>query len=142
MGSIPDWPGYVVKMIRDVVLGRRVVGEAGGFIPPSGDSDGGEDAAFPSSMGSNDGESLMLPRCDGRNADRVFCVSTLADKESTLAARLAWSTCIRLRVDRISDNTASLPAPLAVGVVMLMWCWFLRGHSLRYFCTQIANQIS
>ena len=94
--------------MREVIEERRCVGDGGAF---SGESTGGELEDLGKSIGSRDGESRMLPR-GFRRLDRVDWVSTLEDRDSTLAARLAWSTCIRLRVDRISDSTASFPVPL------------------------------
>ena len=48
-------------MIREVTLGRRMVGDGGALAELKGESVGGDEAALPSSIGSIEGESLRLP---------------------------------------------------------------------------------
>jgi hypothetical protein len=66
---MPDWPGYVVRMIRDVLVGFLGVGDGGVFCAKCEsriDVEGGDDdiplAGFGRLSGSKLGESLRLPR--------------------------------------------------------------------------------
>jgi hypothetical protein len=116
MGSMPDWPGYVVRMIREVIEdflvpdvgddGARRVASVGGEAAPAAD--------LLSWMGSRLGESLLLGLGPGAGLSWLieFDVSTLLWRASTLTARFAWSVWIVFRVERISDRTSSVVIPL------------------------------
>ena len=118
--------------MREVVDVRRAAGdegERGMALGSRRDVFGGEEAmplagavvgaARGSLRGSREGESEMDWRL--RIVFREVDVSILDESESTVEARLEWSSCILLRVVRISPRMAFSPLVVVDMVAFDLW---------------------